>query len=121
MDTADIAMRNWAAGAASGDWSALVALLDPAVAFHVPVSGFAGVQHGVESAERFFAGLSARLRAALTVTARLSDDGRTAFEVSVAGLFAGHAFEQRLCLVFVTADGKVREFREYLAFPSAAL
>jgi ketosteroid isomerase-like protein len=121
MDTADTAMRHWIAGAATGDWTALVALLDPSVAFHVPVSGFSGVQHGVESAERFFAGLTARLRAALTVTARLSGDDRTAFEVAVAGMLSGRAFEQRLCLVFVTADGKVREFREYLAFPSAAL
>jgi hypothetical protein len=121
MDTADIAMRNWTAGAASGDWSALVALLDPAVAFHVPVSGFAGVQHGVESAERFFAGLSARLRAALTVTARLSGDGRTAFEVSVAGLFAGSAFEQRLCLVWVRGAGLGRFSRCSRASPPAAL
>jgi ketosteroid isomerase-like protein len=121
MDTADLAMRHWRAGAATGDWSALVDLLDPAVAFHVPVAGFAGMQHGVESAQRFFAGLTARLRATLTVTARLGGDGRTAFEVSVAGMLAGRPFEQRLCLVFVTAHGRVREFREYLAFPSAAL
>ncbi|MGI5241118.1 nuclear transport factor 2 family protein [Dactylosporangium sp. CA-139066] len=121
MDTADTAMRHWIAGAATGDWCALVALLAPAVEFHVPVSGFAGIQHGVEPAERFFAGLTARLRAELTVIARLDGDGRTAFEVNVAGLLSGRPFEQRLCLVFVIADGKVREFREYLAFPSAAL
>jgi hypothetical protein len=121
MDIADAAMRHWTAGAATGDWTALVALLDPAVTFHVPVSGFTGTQHGVESATRFFAGLTAMLRAQLTVTGRLTGDGRTAFEVTVDGMLAGRPFEQRLCLVFVTGGGLVREFREYLAFPSAAL
>ena len=121
METADTAMRHWVAGAATGDWTALQALLDPGVAFHVPVSGFPGQQTGAEAAGRFFAELSAWLRARLTVTARLSGGDRTAFEVTVDGMLAGRPFEQRLCLVFVTSGGLVREFREYLAFPAAAL
>lgn len=117
-DTAVAAMRHWTAGAATGDWSRLVALLDPAVRFHVPVTGFAGPRTGVADATRFFDHLTAVLRADLAVTGTYRDDaGRTAFEVTVRGTMDGRAFVQALCLVFEVDGGRVRAFREYLAWP----
>ena len=55
-------MRRWTAGAASGDWSWLIAVLIPDVTFHVPVAGFAVLQHGTEAATRYFDHLSAAVR-----------------------------------------------------------
>jgi ketosteroid isomerase-like protein len=81
------------------------------------VSGFAGHQRGVEAAARFFAHLTAVLRAELVVTATLCGSDRTAFEVGVTGTMDGQPFTQALCLVFELADGRVRAFREYLAWP----
>jgi ketosteroid isomerase-like protein len=117
LATATTAMRHWAAGAADGDFSRLVAMLEPDVTFHVPVPGFSGVQHGITAARRFFDHLSAVLRADLAVTATLRDDTRTGFEVSVDGSMNGRRFVQALCLVFVVRDGRVRAFREYVAWP----
>jgi len=110
-------MRRWQSGAATGDWSGLLAVFDPDVAFHVPVSGFSGHQRGIEAATRFFAHLTAVLRAELRVTATLHGPGRTAFEVGVTGTMDGRRFTQALCLVFELADGRVLAFREYLAWP----
>jgi ketosteroid isomerase-like protein len=110
------AMRQWVSGAASGDWSGLLALLDRDVVFHVPVSGFEGVRRGVGEAGRFFDHLSAVLRAELEVTSILSADDRIGYEVTVRGVMNGRRFVQALCLVFVLGDGRVRQFREYLAW-----
>jgi ketosteroid isomerase-like protein len=110
-------MQRWRSGAATGDWSGLLARLDPDVAFHVPVAGFPGHQRGVEAATRFFAHLAAVLRAELVVTAILRGPDRTAFEVDVTGTMDGRRFSQALCLVFEVAGGRVRAFREYLAWP----
>ncbi len=115
--TATTAMRHWTAAAADGDWSRLVAMLEPDVTFHVPVSGFSGVQYGVAAATRFFDHLSAVLRADLAVTATLRDGTRTGFEVTVDGSMNERRFVQALCLVFVVRDGRVRAFREYVAWP----
>ena len=117
VETATIAMRHWTAGAASGDWSRLIAMFDPDVTFHVPVAGFPGIQRGAGAATRFFDHLAAVLRADLSVTSTMSGDGRVAFEVAVGGTMDGRAFRQALCLVFETGDGRVRAFREYLAWP----
>src|ERR1043166_8366133 len=107
LDTAQTAMRHWIAGAAGGDWSALLAMLDPQVVFHVPVSGFEGVRHGADAARAFFDHLAAVLRAA----------ARFGFEVSVRGAMHARAFRQALCLVFQVGDGRVLAFHEYLAWP----
>ena len=116
-DLATTAMRQWVSGAASGDWSGLVALLDADVTFRVPVPGFTGTQHGVAAARRFFGHLSEVLRAELTVTATMRSDDRVGFEVTVRGVLHDRAFVQALCLVFAGSDGRIREFREYLAWP----
>jgi len=42
---------------------------------------------------------------------------RSAFEVAVVGTLDGEPFRQRLCLVFDVRHGRVRGFREYLAWP----
>jgi len=110
-------MEQWQLGAATGDWSGLLALFDRDVTFHVPVSGFSGQQHGVEAATRFFAHLTAVLRAELVVTATLTGVDRTGFEVAVTGTMHGEPFAQALCLVFEVTGGQVRAFREYLAWP----
>lgn len=110
-------VQQWQSGAATGDWSGLLALFDPDVAFHVPVAGFPGHQRGIEAATRFFGHLTAVLRAELVVTATLRGADRTAFEVGVTGTMDGRRFTQALCLVFELADGRVRAFREYLAWP----
>jgi ketosteroid isomerase-like protein len=110
-------VRQWQSGAATGDWSGLLALFDPDVAFHVPVAGFAGHQRGIDAATRFFAHLTAVLRAELVVTATLHGRDRTGFEVAVTGTMHGQPFVQALVLVFELADGRVRAFREYLAWP----
>ena len=124
LDTAVTAMRHWTAGAASGDWRHLIAMLDPDLTFHVPVDGFSGVRHGVAEATRFFDHLSAVLRADLTVTSTLhgmahGDTGgaRVGFEVSVHGTWLDRPFDQALCLVFVVGDGRLQAFHEYLAWP----
>ena len=117
MDLADEAMRRWITGAATGDWSRLLAVIDPDVTFHVPVAGFEGVQRGVDAARRFFDRIAATIRADLTVDASFVDGARTAFEVAVVGTLEGEPFRQRLCLVFDIRDGRVRGFREYLAWP----
>jgi ketosteroid isomerase-like protein len=116
-EVARTAMTRWQHGAASGDWSSLVAMLAPDVTFHVPVAGFDGTQHGVAAAERFFAYLTANLRAELTVTSPLLGGSRVGFEVDVAGTFHGKGFRQALCLVFAVRDGVVSSFSEYLAWP----
>ena len=120
-DTAATAMRHWRAGAASGDWSRLVAMLDPDVVFHVPVAGFGGIQQGVAVATRFFDHLSDVLRADLTVTSTLRtgerDGERVGFEVSVRGSMDGRRFSQALCLVFLVRHGEVLAFHEYIAWP----
>ena len=116
-ELARTAMREWVSGAAGGDWSGLVALLDPDVVFHVPVAGFDGVRRGVAEAARFFDHLTAVLRAKLEVTSTLRDGNRIAYEVTVRGVMNGRRFVQALCLVFVLGDGRVRQFREYLAWP----
>jgi ketosteroid isomerase-like protein len=113
----NVAMRHWVSGAASGDWSALVALLDPDVVFHVPVPGFDGVRHGIDEARRFFDHLAAVFRGDLEVTSTLRDGNRIGHEVTVRGVMNGRRFVQALCLVFVLEDGRVRQFREYLAWP----
>jgi ketosteroid isomerase-like protein len=117
LTTAQEAMRCWMRGAADGDWSGLLQMLDPDVTFQVPVDEFAGPRHGSAEAARFFAHLSSTLRAQLTVTGALTDGDRVAFEVSVQGSWHDRAFTQALCLVFVFADQRIREFREYLAWP----
>jgi ketosteroid isomerase-like protein len=117
VDTATLAMRHWTAGAASGDWSRLTAMFDPDVTFRVPVPGFEGLQRGAGAATRFFDHLTAVLRADLSVTSTMCGDGRVAFEVTVRGTMHDRALRQALCLVFETADGRVRAFREYLARP----
>lgn len=66
------AMNHWIMGAATGDWTRLIAMLDPAVTFHVPVDGFAGVRHGAADAVRFFDWLTATVRADLVVHATLT-------------------------------------------------
>ena len=114
---ATTAMARWVAGAASGDWSGLVDLLDADVTFSVPVPGFSGTQRGLAAATRFFDHLSEVLRAELTVTATMRADDRVGFEVTVHGVWQDRAFVQALCLVFVGGDGRIREFREYLAWP----
>ncbi|GIH02108.1 hypothetical protein Rhe02_01750 [Rhizocola hellebori] len=110
-------MRRWAYGAADGDWSGLLQMLDPDVTFHVPVAEFAGVRHGAAEAARFFGHLSPTLRAQLDVTGTLADGDRVAFEVSVRGSWHGQPLTQALCLVFVVDGHRIREFREYLAWP----
>ena len=117
LEVARLAMRRWARGAASGDWSGLMELLDPDVTFHVPVAGFAGEQRGLGAARRFFDQLTASIRAELAVTSTLRTGTRIAFEVSVRGTMLGRPFRQALCLVFVIADGRVLRFQEYLAWP----
>jgi hypothetical protein len=124
--TATTAMRHWTDGAAGGDWSALVAMLDPALTFHVPVDGFRGVRQGVPEAKRFFDHLAAVLRADLRVTSTMRDRSRFAFEVEVDGQwldrdFGGaeqaRTFRQALCLVIVTGGSRIRSFHEYVAWP----
>jgi ketosteroid isomerase-like protein len=114
---ATTAMNHWIIGAATGDWTRLVGMLDPAVTFHVPVEGFAGVRHGAADAARFFDWLAANVRADLVVHATLTGEAGVAFEVQVTGTMTGEPFTQRLCLVFETAGGLVTAFREYLAWP----
>ena len=116
-EVAATAMREWVSGAASGDWSALVALLDDDVTFHVPVPGFEGPRQGVGEARRFFDHLTAVLRADLEVTSTLRDGDRVGYEVTVRGVMRGRRFVQALCLVFVPGDATIRAFREYLAWP----
>jgi ketosteroid isomerase-like protein len=116
-DPALTAMRQWQTGAATGDWSGLLALLEPEVAFRVPVAGFPGRQRGLPAATRFFEHLTAVLRADLVITSTLRGGDRTGFEVAVHGTMHGHAFVQALCLVFDVVDGRVRAFDEYLAWP----
>jgi ketosteroid isomerase-like protein len=117
LHTAATAMRHWRAGAADGDWSRLVAMLDPDVSFHVPVAGYGGIQHGVAAAARFFDHLSDVLRADLAVTSTLHDGERVGFEVSVHGTMDGRRFRQALCLVFLVRHGGVLAFHEYIAWP----
>jgi len=121
LDTAITAMRYWTSGAGTGDWSNLIRMLDPELAFQVPVDGFLGRRHGLAEASRFFDHLAAVLRAELTVTSTLlSADGagdRVAFEVSVRGEWLERRFVQALCLVFVVGGDRVRAFFEYLAWP----
>jgi ketosteroid isomerase-like protein len=92
-------------------------VLDEDVIFHVPVSGFDGVRRGVGEAQRFFGHLTAVLRAELDVTSTMRDGDRIGYEVTVRGVMDGRRFIQALCLVFVLGDGRVRQFREYLAWP----
>ena len=117
LDTATTAMRHWVAGAATGDWTDLVAMLDPEVAFDVPVDGFLGGRRGRAEAERFFNHLAEVLRAELVVGSTLRDGARIAFEVAVRGVWVQRQFRQALCLVFEIGDGRVQAFREYLAWP----
>jgi ketosteroid isomerase-like protein len=117
VTTATAAMRHWTAGAASGDWSRLIAMFDPDVTFHVPVPGFEGIQRGAGAATRFFDHLTAVLRADLEVTSTLCGAEWVAFEVTVRGTMHDRAFRQALCLVFETGGGRVLAFREYLAWP----
>jgi ketosteroid isomerase-like protein len=117
LDPAETAMRCWTEGAASGDWSRLVAMFDPEVTFHVPVTGFEGVRHGVAEATRFFDHLTDVLRADLAVTSTLRAGTRTGFEVTVRGTMHGRRFVQALCLVFQVSGDRVTAFHEYLAWP----
>ncbi len=111
------ALRAWISGAAGGDWRALTDMLAPDVAFSVPVEGFLGIRSGRSEAERFFAFLSTAVRAELTPTAALVEGDRVAFEVAVRGRWQDRPFQQALCLVFVVREGRIAEFREYLAWP----
>jgi ketosteroid isomerase-like protein len=111
------AMNHWIIGAATGDWTRLIGMLDPAVTFHVPVDGFAGVRNGHADAVRLFDWLAANVRADLVVHATLTGESAVAFEVQVTGTMTGEPFTQRLCLVLETRDGLVAGFREYAAWP----
>jgi ketosteroid isomerase-like protein len=111
------AMRRWITGAATGDWSELIEVIDPDVTFHVPVPGFEGIQHGIDAARRFFDRIAATIRAELAVEASFAAGPRVGFEVAVVGTLDGEPFRQRLCLVFDVRDGLVHGFREYLAWP----
>jgi ketosteroid isomerase-like protein len=118
MSAVDEAVRRWITGAATGDWSGLIEMIDPDVTFHVPVAGFEGVQHGIDAARRFFARIAATIRADLTVEGSFAADAtRAGYEVAVAGTLDGEPFRQRLFLVFEIRDGRVHGFREYLAWP----
>jgi ketosteroid isomerase-like protein len=118
MRGVDEAVRRWITGAATGDWSDLIEMIHPDVTFHVPVAGFEGVQHGIAAARRFFDRIAATIRADLTVERSFAaDPARAGFEVAVAGTRHGEPFRQRLFLVFDVRDGRVHEFREYLAWP----
>jgi ketosteroid isomerase-like protein len=118
MSDVDDAMSRWITGAATGDWTRLIEMIDPDVTFHVPVAGFEGMQHGIDAARRFFARVAATIRADLTVEASLAAGTAPAgFEVAVAGTLDGEPFRQRLFLVFDVRDGRVHGFREYLAWP----
>jgi hypothetical protein len=116
-DPALTVMRQWQTGAATGDWSGLLAMLELEVAFHVPVAEFPGHQRGLPAATRFFEHLAAVLRADLVITSTLRGGDRTGFELDVHGTMHGHAFVQALCLVFELVDERVRAFHEYLAWP----
>ena len=111
------ALQHWISGAADGDWSQLIGMLDPEVAFSVPVDGFHGNRRGRSEASRFFAHLAEAVRAELTPTSTLVQGDRVAFEVSVRGRWLERPFQQALCLVFVVREGRIIEFREYLAWP----
>jgi ketosteroid isomerase-like protein len=117
LDTASLAMRHWRSGAADGDWSRLLGMMDPDVSFHVPVAGFMQPQRGADAATRFFDHLTAVLRAELVVTSTMHDDDRVGFEVAVRGTMRGREFRQALVLVFLIDGGRIQEFREYLAWP----
>jgi len=117
LDTASLAMRHWRSGAADGDWSRLLGMMDPDVTFHVPVAGFMHQQRGADAATRFFDHLTAVLRAELEVTSTLHNGDRVGFEVAVRGTMRGREFRQALFLVFLVDGGKIRAFREYLAWP----
>ena len=92
---ASLAMRHWRSGAADGDWSRLLGMMDPEVTFHVPVAGFMHQQRGADAATRFFDHLTAVLRAELEVTSTLHDGDRVGFEVAVRGTMRGREFRQR--------------------------
>jgi len=111
------ALQHWISGAADGDWSRLIGMLDPEVAFSVPVEGFRGDRRGRAEASRFFAHLSEAVRAELTPTSTLVQGDRVAFEIAVNGRWLERPFRQALCLVFVVREGRIIEFREYLAWP----
>jgi ketosteroid isomerase-like protein len=111
------ALQHWISGAAGGDWSRLIGMLDPDVEFSVPVDGFHGNRRGRSEAHRFFGHLAEAVRAELTATSALVCGDRVAFEVSVRGHWRERPFRQALCLVFVVRDGRIVEFREYLAWP----
>ena len=115
--TATIAIHHWVAGAATGDWSQLLSMLDEEVHFQVPVEGFIGGRRGIAEATRFFNHLAEVLRAQLRVTSTMQDGARVAFEVAVRGVWVQRHFRQALCLVFVVGDGRVLAFHEYLAWP----
>jgi ketosteroid isomerase-like protein len=117
VSVANDAMRRWSTGAATGDWSELIEVIDPDVTFHVPVAGFEGIQHGIDAARRFFDRIAATIRADLTVDASFAAGRRAGFEVAVVGTLEGEPFRQRLFLVFDVRDGRVHGFREYLAWP----
>lgn len=117
LDIAQQAMANWRHGTGTGDWSRLLAMLHPDVTFHVPVAEFAGLQRGSEAAERFFAHVGANFRADMDIRSTLVDGDRIGFEVRVNGTHQGQPFVQGLCIVFTVADGGVRAFSEYLAWP----
>ena len=116
-ETATTAMQHWVAGAADGDWSQLLSMLDTDVHFQVPVEGFIGGRRGIAEATRFFDHLAEVLRAQLQVTSTLQDGARVAFEIAVRGVWLQRHFRQALCLVFVVGDGRVLAFHEYLAWP----
>lgn len=117
MHPAMTAMNHWIIGAATGDWTRLIGMLEESVTFHVPVEGFAGVRHGSADAIRFFEWLAASVRADLVVHSVLMGESGVAFEVQVTGTMHEEPFAQRLCLVFEMRDGLVHHFREYLAWP----
>lgn len=117
MHPAMTAMNHWIIGAATGDWTRLIAMLDSSVTFHLPVEGFSGVRHGTDDAIRCFAWLSETMRADLVVHSILMGEAGVAFEVRVTGTMREEPFTQRLCLVFEMRDGLVTGFREYLAWP----
>jgi ketosteroid isomerase-like protein len=114
MDLADDAMRRWITGAATGDWSRLLAVIDPDVTFHVPVAGFEGVQRGVDAARRFFDRIAATIRAepdrrrVVRRRARVPPSRSPWWEPSRASRSGNGC-----ALCFDIRDGRVARFREY--------
>ena len=116
LSIAGVAFGEFAAGLATGDWTAFLDRLSEDFRFWFPAGPFKGWNHGKDRAIAFFSSVSHVFPEGLTLTiSQVTYNATTVvFEVQSRGKMLGHNYENQAAIAFEVRDGQIVCYREYL-------